>query len=141
MNAQLHSVTLDSPLVQEARGTPQLRTDDRTPARLATCRCLLRERRMIGDSIGFHLCAVPVWDILLDLYLAEQEGRPMYLWQSCVAANIPISSAHRKIGEMVSEGLLERTTVLGDKRCIGIRLTESCIQRLDALMDQLAAAP
>lgn len=103
-----------------------------------TCRTLLEERRLIGGTLGFDVCPAPVWDILLDLYLAEQEGRSLYLWQSCVAANIALSSAHRKIGEMTAHGLIERTDGGHDRRRIGIRLSRACSRRLDDLMDQLA---
>jgi hypothetical protein len=53
-----------------------------------------------------HLCPAAIWDIVFELYLTEQEGRSLYLWQSCVAANIALSSAHRNIGEMTAQGLV-----------------------------------
>ena len=114
--------------------------DNEADRRLDMCRALIRQRRLIGDSLGFQLCPDPAWDILIDLYLAHHEGRAAYLWQSCVAANIPISSAHRKIGELIAEGLIERTAAMADKRRIGIRLSSAYVERLDILMDRLVGS-
>lgn len=113
-------------------------TDARARHRSATCRSLIEERRLIGNGLGFDLCPAPVWDILLDLYLARQEGHSTYMWQACVASNIALSSAHRKISELIALGLVERTDADTDKRRVGIRLTLPCVDRLNMLMDRLS---
>ncbi|WP_157217980.1 MarR family transcriptional regulator [Flavisphingomonas formosensis] len=64
---------------------------------------LIAERKLLGERLGFDACPSPTWDILLDLYLAHHERRAIYLWSLCIAANIPLSSAHRKISELVPE--------------------------------------
>lgn len=129
----------DQDFACEANLSPVPR-DDHTGRRIVMCRALIQQRRLIGDSLGFQLCPDPVWDILIDLYLAHHEGRAAYLWQSCVAANIPISSAHRKIGELIAQGLVERTAAMADKRRIGIRLASAYVERLNILMDRLAGS-
>ncbi len=118
----------------------RMATDARDPPierRRRQCLALLHERRVVGDLLGFRLCPDPVWDILLDLYLAHLEHRITYLWQSCVAANAPISSAHRKIGELIELGLVERTGSFADKRLVGVRLTLEGRTRFDELTDRL----
>ena len=59
-------------------------------------RRLYRLRKRRDSELGALLFSEPAWDILLDLYVAQCEGRPIYLWSLCVAANIPLSSAHRR---------------------------------------------
>lgn len=116
--------------------------------RLVICRALIQIRKAVGDSLGFGLCPNPVWDMLLDLFVAHQEQRQVYLWPLCVAANIPISTAHRKIGEMEKWGLLTRETAERDRRRIGVVLTEqgmatviSLLDRIDAICHGILASP
>lgn len=106
--------------------------------RVETCRRLITERKLIGGNLGYKLCPAPTWDSLLDLYLAHHQRRPVYLWSLCIAANIPMSSAHRKLAELVDCGLLERTADTSDGRRVSIALTAECRNRLDILFDQIA---
>lgn len=112
----------------------------RTERRIAACRAMIEERRYIGKLLGYRLCAAPVWDMLLDLYLAEQEGRPSYLWALSVAAHVPVSTAHRKLQEMTAAGLIERMIDARDRRRVAVTLSAGCAARLDRLMDARADA-
>lgn len=103
-----------------------------------TCRHLISLRKLIGAQFGFDYCPAPTWDMLLDLYLAHLEGRRIYLWSLCMAAHVPTSSAHRKIGELARKGLLTRSPDGEDGRRVSIELAPPCISRLDALLDQIA---
>ncbi len=133
MGGPLNVPTPDQPPAGAIDGS----IDPRADRRRQQCLALLRERRIVGDHLGFQLCPNPSWDILLDLYLAELEDRTTYLWQSCVAANTPISSAHRKIGELIEQGLVERTGSFADKRRVGIRLSALGRMKFDRMMDRL----
>jgi len=113
---------------------------DSSSQRLIQCRALIRRRRIVGDSLGFHLCQAPAMDILLDLYLAAFEGRVTYVWQSCVAANIPVSSAHRKVTDLIAKGYIERAGAMSDKRLASIQLSARGRAALDKLMDRLVQA-
>ncbi|MDB5726232.1 MAG: MarR-family transcriptional regulator [Novosphingobium sp.] len=103
--------------------------------RVQVCRVLIKERKRIGVHLGFALCPVPAWDMLLDLYLAFHQSRAINIWSLCLAANIPSSTAHRKIGEMVDEGIFQRGTEGGR---VMVNLTAEYIQKLDSLFDDLA---
>lgn len=54
--------------------------------RIDMCRRLVAMRRTIGEAIGYRLCPSPVWDMLLDLYLAQYEKREVYLFSLYTAA-------------------------------------------------------
>jgi hypothetical protein len=109
--------------------------------RIRQCRRLIQERRIILQALRPELCLAPAWDILLDLYLAELEERPIYLWQSCVASNIPISSAHRKISHMIESGIVERTGLGSDRRCVDIALSPATRGDMHRLVDALTVIP
>lgn len=98
---------------------------------------LIYERRIVGEVLGFALCSDPAWDMLLDLYSAQQSGRAVYLSALWAAGNIPSSSAHRWTTIMAAQGLLIRHSDLKDRRRVQVRLSDSMVGALDTLMDQL----
>ncbi|BAI99035.1 hypothetical protein Sj15T_10320 [Sphingobium sp. TA15] len=104
---------------------------------MEACRLLIAERKQIGTHLGFDLCPVPAWDMLLDLYIAFHEGRETHISSLCLAANIPLSTAHRKVGEMVQEGILQRGFAGGR---VTVDLTGKYVEKLDRLFDDLIAA-
>jgi DNA-binding MarR family transcriptional regulator len=107
--------------------------------RLETCRRLIAERQLVGQVIGFDICPCPAWDILLDLYAAEAERRSIYLWSLSVAANIPVSSAHRKIVELIERGLLDRAADPEDGRRVTISLAPTVGPLIEDLFDRIDA--
>lgn len=110
---------------------------ERARCREKICRRLVAERKRIGVQLGFDLIPAPAWDILLDLYLAERAGHGVQIWSLCIAANVPTSTAHRKISDMVERGLLTRSM---DGGRVMIRLTADTALKLEALFDDLAQA-
>ncbi|WP_313802568.1 MarR family transcriptional regulator [Sphingobium sp.] len=108
--------------------------DPNTSRRVRICRLLVQERKRVGIHLGFDLCPVPAWDMMLDLYLAFHQGRAVSIWSLCLAANIPTSTAHRKIGEMVEEGIFHRGV---DGGRVMVRLTAPYLEKLDRLFDEL----
>lgn len=107
--------------------------------RLETCRTLIAERQLVGELIGFEICPCPAWDILLDLYVAQHEGRSTYLWSLSVAANIPVSSAHRKINELIERGLLVRSADPRDGRRVTVSLAAPFNTKIKGLFDTIEA--
>ena len=105
--------------------------------RIALCRSVIDIRKAVGDSLGFALCPSPIWDMLLDLFLAHHEGRDVYLWPLCMAANTPLSTAHRKINEMERQGLLVRTAAARDRRRIGVAISAQGLATVTSLLDRI----
>lgn len=105
--------------------------------RVGLCRKILAMRQAVRSGLGVHAAPNPIWDMLLDLYIAEQEGRGVYLWSLCIAAHIPISTAHRKVAEMEKQGLLVRKAAFRDRRMIGVKMTLDGRTRIEALLDRL----
>ena len=119
--------------MNRARGS----RDPAALCRVEACRLLIAERKQVGTHLGFDLCPVPAWDMLLDLYIAYHEGRETHISSLCLAANIPLSTAHRKVGEMVEDGILQRG--VGGGR-VSVDLTSEYVEKLDRLFDDLIAA-
>ena len=108
--------------------------DEVTARRERICQVLMHERKRIGVHLGFELCPSPTWDVLLDLYRARQTTPAVQIWSLCMAANIPASTAHRRISGMIEQGILLRSHA-GGRVMVG--LSADCVQKLDRVVDDM----
>lgn len=103
-------------------------------------RQLHRERRIRDAFLSRELFGEAAWDILLDLYASEAEGRTVRVSSACIAAAVPPSTALRYLNEMERVGLLVRSPSPGDKRGQHIRLSDSARENMRELLSRLRAA-
>jgi DNA-binding MarR family transcriptional regulator len=127
-------------------------TPDRDPAetsglhtqQLASmARLLLKIRRKRETQIPGILFGEPSWDILLDLYVRQAEGRSVGISSLCVAAAVPTTTALRWIKAMVTSGQLVRQSDPTDRRRTYVRLShpvQSMLENCLADARQLALA-
>lgn len=50
----------------------------------------------------------PAWDILLDLFVAQERKKRISVSSACIGANVPITTAHRWLNLLEAEGFLIR---------------------------------
>lgn len=81
----------------------------------------IRRRRERVFAPG--LFGEPAWDMLLDLVVAEGEGKTLSISSLCMAAAVPQTTALRWLNYLVEAGLLLRTPNLNDSRSTFVRLT------------------
>ncbi|MDR6116595.1 MULTISPECIES: winged helix DNA-binding protein [unclassified Sphingomonas] len=105
------------------------------------CKAMILERRIVGEALGFSLVENANFDILMELYLARAERRPVFVWSLCAAANTPHSTAYRKIKELIEAGLIVRHDDRKDRRRVEVELTESGIAMIERLVCRVAAIP
>ncbi|WP_157801166.1 MarR family winged helix-turn-helix transcriptional regulator [Sphingobium sp. LB126] len=91
----------------------------------------------MGEALGFSVCANPIWDMLLDLYLARFELREVYLWPLCIASHCPLSTAHRKVLFMERCGLVVRSKIGRDRRRINVAMTDRGGELMDGILDRM----
>jgi len=72
----------------------------------------------------------PAWDILLELFAAEQEGRRVTVSSVGFDANIPQTTALRWIKALESEGLIKRADDPLDARRIFLSLSDSALRAM-----------
>jgi len=106
--------------------------------RLELCHKLVASRRVIGEHLGYQICRDPVWGMMLELYLARHEKRRVFLWSLCVFANIPTTSAIRKVDDMQESGLVTRQPGIRDNRKVEVRLTDDGSHVFENLLDRMA---
>ena len=79
----------------------------------------------------------PAWDMLLDLYSAEQERRPLTVSQLCYGSGVAIATALRHIDRMVKANLLERRENARDHRSTIVSLTPDARVKFERFLDMV----
>lgn len=108
---------------------PREPEDERAPTALVTPQLLALARRIshtrqVRDQVfGTSLCINPPWHILVELFVASEEGRSVTIKSACVAAGVPQSTALRHIAHLIELGLCVRTQHPSDARSAHLKLT------------------
>jgi DNA-binding transcriptional ArsR family regulator len=76
----------------------------------------LRERSRRNAAFDVELFGEPVWDILLDLFVARVCGRKISVTSACIASNVPPTTALRWLGVLTDGGLVKRESDEYDQR-------------------------
>lgn len=72
----------------------------------------------------------PAWDILLDLYVRQNNSEPTSVKSACIGAGVPASTALRWIGVLENEGLVSSVGDAGDHRRRLVRLTDQAFKQM-----------
>jgi len=85
----------------------------------------LRER--LFGAVLFGDCA---WDIVLDLFIAQEEGREVTLAGVCQATELDESVVLRSLATLIEAGLIIRLVGASHLRGVNIALSEAALARL-----------
>lgn len=94
-----------------------------------TARRMLLRRQLIGAE---ELFGDPAWEMLIDLFIHESEGKPLSISSLCVTSSIPMSSALRLVQKLCDAGILVRIPDLMDGRRSFIKLAPAIAHRIRA---------
>ena len=81
----------------------------------------------------------PVWDLILDLFVAEREGRSVSITSACVAASVPLTTALRWIQQLEGMNVLLRKPDPTDRRRAYIHLSRSTAAAMERYISDLIA--
>lgn len=98
---------------------------------LDLARILVSTRRGRADFFDARLFGEAAWDILLDLYIAENSRRRSSIKSALIGAAVPPSTALRWIGVLEHRGLIARSGDPQDKRRCYLRLTPAATQAIE----------
>lgn len=105
-------------------------------AALANAQAAVRRRLLRRQLVGAdELFGEPAWEMLLDLFIHEREGKPLSISSLCMVAGIPMSSALRLVQRMSNAGLMCRMPDPHDGRRSFMRLDPSLAHRLSAYFE------
>lgn len=81
----------------------------------------------------------PVWDVILDLFVAEREGRSVSITSACVAASVPLTTALRWVQQLEEMKAVLREPDPTDRRRAYIRLSRSTAAAMEGYIRELIA--
>ena len=84
----------------------------------------IRQRRYREALFSAGTFADPAWDILLDLYASELEGRKTTVSDACLASCVPSTTALRWVRKLGEDGVVKRSADSSDGRRIYLTLSE-----------------
>jgi hypothetical protein len=111
----------------------------RTRSNLALARKAYAMRRKRAAIFGNpDLFGEPAWDILLDLYIAQGEGKQVSVSSACIGSAAPATTGLRWLGVLADEGLVVRENDPEDHRRVLVRLTPAGTAAMDRFFDAFA---
>ena len=102
---------------------------------LAFARETYNIRRRRARFLPADLFGEPTWDILLDLYVATRENRPVPTTSACIGAHVPPTTALRWLRILEARGLVEREDDGQDGRRTFVRLSERGLAAMDEWLE------
>ena len=104
-----------------------------------TARLAYDLRRSRGTVFGDHdLFGEPAWDILLDLYVAHCDDKPVSVSSACIGSAAPPTTGLRWLGVLTEQGLILREHDPDDQRRVLVRLSDSGLGAMDRYFEQAA---
>lgn len=100
----------------------------------------IQVRRMRRSHFGTAQMSGPTWDMMLDLMLANANGRALSASDLATGAAVPLSSGLRMIAGLEAMGLVKRSIDDRDRRRSIVRLTDAGIERMASYFEKFGAA-
>lgn len=108
------------------------------PSAVRIAQTIYRMRRVRERRFDPLLFGEPVWDILLDLFIAAAEGRRIGVSSACIGAAAPATTALRHFAKLAEDGVIERDSDPDDGRRKYVRLSPDAFARMEALLEEIA---
>ncbi len=103
------------------------------PHQIASRLYALRRRR--DAMLPADLFGEPAWDMLLDLFVQQSQGRRVSVTSLCIASAAPQTTALRYITLMEAAGLITRSHCASDQRVVWLTIVPRVFSRLGAYLE------
>ncbi|AMN46947.1 hypothetical protein ACG33_07520 [Steroidobacter denitrificans] len=97
----------------------------------------LQEAR--SSIFGEALLPDAAWEMLVELMLAKLTGQRIAVTSLCLASKVPVTTALRRIDDLLAAGLVERFPDLSDRRRSYIALSDTGQQKMRDFLARVAA--
>jgi hypothetical protein len=102
---------------------------------LAEAHRLLRQRHSRDHVFGPELFGEPAWDLLLDLYIAASEQRPVSAISASIAAAVSVDEAVGWLTRLEELGLIERLYGGTEMKRAIVALSDTGLNQMTQLLD------
>jgi hypothetical protein len=102
-------------------------------------RHLFNERRLRDRAMHTRLFGEPSWDILLDLFASESEGKSVSASSAAIAASVPVTSGLRCLKRLEEAGLIARKPGRY-RRSVLVKLTEEGRERMTSILSDILSS-
>lgn len=110
-------------LLRSSQGPCRESAPDASSAMIEVARRDFEARRERDRVFGAGTFADPAWDLLLDLFVAGEEGRRVDAFSLCGRTALPEGVILRSIAHLVQSNLVTRQSKAGEPRSIYLVLT------------------
>jgi Mn-dependent DtxR family transcriptional regulator len=97
-------------------------------------RQLYRQRRQRDEALGSDLFGEPAWDLLLDLYIARSQQRPVSVMSASVALGVPAEATWAWVSRLEEHGLVERPYQSQEGALTLVALSDAGFERMTRLL-------
>jgi DNA-binding MarR family transcriptional regulator len=137
---QIHDMLAKSAGDDQPRPDAAIGPDEAQPRLIDQLSLSIQLRRMRKSHFGTAQMSGAVWDMMLDLMLANANGRTLSASDLATGAGVPLSSGLRMIAAIEGAGLARRTIDERDRRRTIVRLTEAGAEKMASYFDKMNAA-
>ena len=138
---RLRDAAVSEAAVPDGEPNPGTRPPRSPGGHLALARKAYALRRKRAAIFGNpDLFGEPAWDILLDLFIAQGEGKAVSVSSACIGSAAPATTGLRWLGVLADEGLVVREADPADHRRVIVRLTEAGRAAMERFFDAAEVA-
>ena len=119
---------------------PAFGLDEPQPRLVDQLSLSIQLRRLRKTHFGTAQMSGPTWDMMLDLMLANANGRALSASDLATGAGVPLSSGLRMIAAIEAAGLARRTIDERDRRRTIVRLTEAGTEKMASYFEKAGSA-
>ncbi len=105
---------------------------------VAQIRRYLASRRLRENLLPAELFADPAWDMLLDLFASELEGKRVSVSSACIASCVPPTTGLRWLSHLETLGMISRESDPIDARRTYIRLTNAAREPIRQWLERVS---
>ena len=120
--------------------TPAFGLDEPQPRLIDQLSLSIQLRRLRKSHFGSAQMSGPTWDMMLDLMLANANGRTLSASDLATGAGVPLSSGLRMIAAIEAAGLAKRSIDERDRRRTIVRLTEAGAEKMASYFEKAGSA-
>ncbi len=137
---QIHDLLAKGAGDEPPRPDPVFAIEEVQPRLIDQLSLSIQLRRLRKSHFGTAQMSGAVWDMMLDLMLANANGRTLSASDLATGAGVPLSSGLRMIAALEGAGLARRSIDERDRRRSIVRLTEAGAGKMASYFDKMNAA-